>query len=81
MANERTLLAYARTVLGLIGLAVIIFKFGDEVTAVVFGSLSLTAAAFVLFWGLRSYRVVAERIGASTEVTSIDETPLFVEAD
>ena len=81
MANERTMLAYVRTALGLIGLAVIIFKFGDEVTAVIFGSLSLTAAAFVLFWGIRNYRVVSARIRVEADVTNAETRHFLVEVD
>ena len=79
MANERTLLAYGRTSLGLIGLAVFIFKFTSIEFGMIFGSLSLTAAGLVFFWGIRSYRVAHAHIDAI--VKSQEPAPVFVEAD
>jgi len=64
MANERTLLAYGRTALGLVGAAILIFKFASPEIGMIFGSLFLTMAGFVMFWGVHSYRVVADRIDA-----------------
>ena len=74
LANERTLLSYGRTALGLIALAAVIFKFADAETAMIVGSLSLTGAALVMFWGFRSYRLVAAKIqeGISQGVSSED---------
>jgi len=65
MANERTLLAYGRTALGLVALAAIIFKFMDIVSAMILGSIALTGALFIMFWGIHSYRSVASRIDQS----------------
>ena len=78
MANERTLLAYGRTSLGLLGLAVVIFKFTDPESAMIWGSLSLTAAGFVFFWGLRSYRMVNARMQG---IASDSHTPAFADLD
>lgn len=74
LANERTLLSYGRTALGLVGLAVFIFKFSSPEIAMIGGSLSLTAALFVFFWGMRTYQRTAERI--SEIPTSSDESQL-----
>jgi putative membrane protein len=57
MANERTLLAYGRTALGLLALAVFIFKFTPPIFALAAGSVALGAALFVFFWGIRNYRI------------------------
>ncbi len=62
LANERTLLSYGRTALGLLGLAAVIFKFSEPQYAMIFGSLSVTVAGFVFFWGWRSYLAVEARI-------------------
>lgn len=63
LANERTLLSYGRTSLALAGAAVLIFKFTSPEVGMTLGALSLTAAGFVMFWGIHSYRIVAARIG------------------
>ncbi|MBI4087886.1 DUF202 domain-containing protein [Candidatus Kaiserbacteria bacterium] len=63
LANERTLLAYSRTALGLVALAVLVFKFASPDVAIFAAPLSLTAALFVMFWGLRSFNTVSKRLG------------------
>jgi len=75
LANERTLLAYGRTTLGLVGLAVIIFKFTDDpIFASVVGTIVLFAAAVTLVMGMRSYRSTNARINgeiAAEEASSL----------
>jgi putative membrane protein len=79
LANERTLLAYGRTTLGLIGLAVVIFKFSDAGTAMIFGSLSLTLSVFVALWGVHSYRRVQVRL--SGDITHTEKAFALAEID
>ena len=83
LANERTALSYGRTALGCIGLAVFIFKFGDSVIGVIFGSLSLAAAVGVIYLGVRSYRNIADRIhaGGLEHLSPAEELELAVEDD
>lgn len=76
MANERTLLAYGRTALGLVGIAVIIFKFAEPEIALVAGVLSLAAALAVFFWGLRSYRQTAAKLKAGVPSRELALAPI-----
>ena len=62
LANQRTLLAYGRTALGLLAVAIFVFKFGSPDVALVLGPLSLTAALFIMLWGLWSFRNTAEQL-------------------
>lgn len=62
LANQRTLLAYGRTALGLLAAAFFIFRFGSFDVALVLGPLSLTAALFIMLWGLRSFRNTSDRL-------------------
>ncbi len=66
LANQRTLLAYGRTALGLVALAVLVFKFGSSDIALILGPLSLTAALFVMLWGLWSFRGASERLSGKS---------------
>ena len=68
LANERTLLAYGRTALGLVALAVFIFKFATPEVAAIFGALTLTCALFVSAWGIHSYRIVDARVQGKTRI-------------
>lgn len=72
LANESTLLSYVRTSLGLIGAAIVIFKFATPFEAMIFGPLSLATAVFIFFWGLHNHRIMKAKImGASpTEVVA-----------
>ncbi len=81
LANERTLLSYGRTALALVGAAILIFKFTSPEMAMTFGALALTAAGFVLFWGIHSYRAVATRIGTHVSDVEKDAKLLLAEAD
>ncbi|MBI2610658.1 DUF202 domain-containing protein [Candidatus Kaiserbacteria bacterium] len=62
LANQRTLLAYGRTSLGLFAVAIFVFRFASTDTARILGPLSLTAALFVMLWGLWSFRSTSERV-------------------
>jgi putative membrane protein len=85
LANERTLLAYGRTALGLVGLAVIIFKFTEDPTfAVMVGSLALAAGALIGYFGIRNYRLTNSRIMgdiAAEPSPYIDDVLSIVEAE
>ena len=77
LANERTFLAYSNSALGLIGAALVIFKFAEPNEALIFGSIAFTAAFFVFFWGVHHYRVMAAKIN---EVPS-ERISVLAEAD
>ena len=62
LANQRTLLAYGRTALGLVAAAFLIFRFGTPDVALVLGPLFLTAALFVMLWGLRSFKTTSVKL-------------------
>ena len=81
MANERTLLSYGRTVLGLVGVAAIIFKFADPFVGILFGSLMLAGAVVVGYIGIRSYYMVAEKIKSDDSKVAPEELELSVEED
>lgn len=66
LANERTLLSYVRTTLGLIGAAIIIFRFATPLEAAILGPLCLTIAICILIWGFRNYRVMKAKINGGT---------------
>ena len=56
LANERTFLAYLRTVLGLAALGATALKlFGDELFYRVVGVACLAVAPLLLFWGTRRF--------------------------
>lgn len=56
LANERTFLAYLRTVLGLAALGVTALKlFGDELFYRAIGSACLAVAPLLLLWGARRF--------------------------
>lgn len=78
LANERTLLAYSRTALGLVGVAVLVYKFGDPVVGMVAGCLSLAGALVVMLLGIRSYRSVTSRVSGHYRA---EEDLEFVQAD
>lgn len=80
LANERTVLAYGRTTLALVGLAVIIFKFSDTITGIIFGSLCLAFALSVGVWGVRSYRRVAAHV-AGKNLPEAEAALAFAEID
>lgn len=73
LANERTLLAYVRTGLGLVGLAVIVIKFGEGTVSAVTGMAALAAALFVFAWGVRSFNLVRERIDPGSRSEAVHE--------
>ncbi len=81
MANERTLLSYGRTVLGLVGVAAIIFKFADPFVGIMLGSLTLACAAVLSYIGIRSYQVVAAKIENKAGVVAPEDLELSVEED
>ncbi len=81
MANERILLSYGRTVLGLVGVAAIIFKFADPFVGILFGSLMLSVAFIVSYIGIRSYRLVAEKIRSDDSKVAPEDLELSVEED
>ena len=83
LANERTALSYGRTVLGLVGLAVFIFKFADPVMGIVFGSLALATAVGVSYLGYRSYRHIEDRIraGETEKLSPAEELELALDDD
>jgi putative membrane protein len=64
LANERTLLSYSRTALGLVALAVLIFKFSPTALDIGIGICALAAAGIVFAIGLRSFRSVSSKIHA-----------------
>ncbi len=67
LANESTLLSYVRTALGLVGAAIVIFKFATPDEAMFFGSLALATAFFIFVWGLHNHRAMKAKImGATT---------------
>gem|GEM_PF-4294804 len=81
LSNERTLLSYSRTSLALIGVAAVIFKFADPVIGMIFGALALTAAGFVFFWGVRSYRIMRERLSPHKDSSTTPEELLLAEVE
>ena len=56
MANERTLMAYYRGALALVGLAAFIFKFYDSLVFEVLSALCLIAGISVGIYGSLRYR-------------------------
>jgi len=75
LSNERTFLSYVRTSLGLVGAAIIIFRFATQEEAIIFGPALLVIAALILFWGVQNYRIMSAKIkGASAhEVVALVE--------
>ena len=55
MANQRTLLSYGRTALGLFGVGVGFIKFLDFPMVMIVGLSFIAAAALVLVIGIRQY--------------------------
>ena len=79
LANESTLLAYSRTSLGLVGAAIVIFKFATVTEGAIFGSLALATAVFVFLYGLHNYRAMKRKIVEETHeevVTRLAESDL-----
>jgi putative membrane protein len=63
LANERTLLAYQRTAIGLIGAAVAVAHFlEDDVLALVFAGLLLLTGAATAIGGYQRYRAADKAI-------------------
>lgn len=81
LANERTALSYGRTALGLIGLAVLIYKFSDPFVGPIFGSLALAGAAAVAYFGFKSYRSITQKIGPDSTEKSFGRERLALVAD
>lgn len=67
LANQRTLLAYGRTALGLVVAALLVFRFASSDAAPILGSLFLTAALFVMLWGLRSFKGASARLSGKSK--------------
>lgn len=74
LANERTLLAYGRTSVGLVALAVFVFRFSPTPMGITIGVCALVGAAGLMLWGFYSYRVVSSRIASTParDVLDID---------
>ena len=62
LANERTLMAYTRTCLSLIGFGVIILRFDPSPSAPLLGYGCIAASAIVMAIGFRRFYVHRERI-------------------
>ena len=79
LANESTLLSYVRTSLGLIGAAIVIFKFATPSEAMIFGSLAMATSAFIFMRGLRNHKIMKVKIMGATPsevVTQLAEADL-----
>lgn len=62
MANERTLLAYGRTALGVFALSLFVFKFAPDRISIPLGFLVIVIAFLVYFFGHRRYKATSVRI-------------------
>lgn len=62
MANERTLLSYSRTALGVIAVALFIFKFASYPTDLLSGVPVLIFGVGVWLWGIYRYRKAATKL-------------------
>lgn len=63
LANQRTFLAYMRTALGVIVLAVFIFKFAPTVIGLPLGAITLVIALIIILYGVKDYRSIETKIG------------------
>ncbi len=82
LANERTFLAYGRTALGLIGAAIVIFKFASREDAIIFGPLCLVVAVAIFIWGMYNYRAFDAKIkGTQRPASELAAEPVLAEAD
>lgn len=67
LANEQTLLAYARTSVALLALAVFVFKFAPTAMGITIGVFSLVGTGGVMLLGWRNYRSISNRISSSPD--------------
>jgi len=76
LANERTLLAYLRTALGLIALGAAALKVFHEPLMQILGAASVAAGILVVCIGAWRYRVLCRRLRVSTSQQSIGTTEI-----
>ncbi len=62
LANERTILSYSRTVLGILGLAVIVYKFVPGDLGIPLSVAMVIVAAAIGFVGVRSFTTIKKKI-------------------
>ena len=55
LANQRTLLAYARTSIGLLAAGITFIQFLDSVYATVIGFIAVICSVVVAYFGVKSY--------------------------
>lgn len=65
MANQRTILAYIRTSLGVLVLAILIFKFAPTVIGIPLGAVTLVVSLIIFLYGFKSYRKMEHRINGN----------------
>ena len=58
MANERTLLSFVRTSLGLLGGGIALIKFLEHPGFVALGWILVVASVVFLIWGIKRYRYI-----------------------
>ena len=62
LANERTLLAYGRTALAFVVLAVFVFRFVPSVWGATIALSSLILGGGIMYIGWRNYRAISARV-------------------
>lgn len=73
LANERTLLAYGRTALAFIVLAVFVFRFMPSVLGVAIALSSLILGGGIMYVGWRNYRAISARVSELYQSSDVDE--------
>ena len=77
LANERTLLSYIRTALGVAGLAVVIFKVMPAGWNIFLGAASAATAFAIGTFGIRRFITLREKIHGCKEIVSNDQPSML----